>query len=104
METRDLIFSVVMVFSAFVLAYRLLARYGGDSVIVMSMVMLFAMLSLLFLSMSMTLKRIETEIREKERSLRVSLQSVEEEVREKVDTAARSLNEAAEKISKRGYR
>ena len=104
METRDLIFSVVMVFSAFVLAYRLLDKYGGDSVIVMSTVMLFAMLGLLFLSMSMALKRVETEIKEKERSLRVSLQSVEEEVREKVDTVVRSLNEVAEQIPKKGYR
>ncbi|GAH93779.1 unnamed protein product, partial [marine sediment metagenome] len=98
------IFSVVMVFSTFVLVYRLLDKYGGDSVIVASSVILIAMLALLFLSVDERLRRIEEEIKEKERSLRVSMQSVEEEVREKVGTATRRLDEIRGDILKRGYR
>ena len=104
METRDIIFSVVMVFSAFVLVYRLLDKYGGDPVIVTSTVILIGMLALLFLSVDERLRRIEEGMSEKERSLRVSMQSVEEEVRDKVDTAIRRLNEIKEEIVKRGYR
>ncbi len=104
MEARNIIFSVVMVFSAFVLAYRLLDTYEGDPVIITSAVILIGMLALLFLSVDERLRRMEEGIKEKERSLRVSLQSVEEEVRDKVDTAARRLEEVKEEILKRGYR
>ena len=104
MEARDIIFSVVMVLSAFVLAYRLLDKYGDDPVIVTSTVILIGMLALLFLSVDERLRRIEEGMSEKERSLRVSMQSVEEEVRDKVDTAIRRLNEIREEIMKRGYR
>ncbi|MBA7554760.1 hypothetical protein ES705_47391 [subsurface metagenome] len=103
MEARNIIFSVVMVFFAFVLSYRLWDRYE-DPVIVASTVMLVGMLALLFLSVDERLRRIEEEIKEKERSLRVSLQSVEEEVREKVGTATRRLDEIRGDILKRGYR
>jgi len=106
METRDIIFSVVMVLSAFVLVYKLV--YGGspkeDPVIVMSTVILIGMLAILFLSVGERLRRIEKEIEEKERSLRVSMQSVEEEVREKVDTTTRRLEEVRKEIIRRGYR
>jgi len=104
MEARNIIFSVVMVFSTFVLGYRLLDKYGGDSVVVASSVILIAMLALLFLSVDERLRRIEEEIKEKERSLRVSMQSVEEEVSEKVGTATRRLDEIRGDILKRGYR
>ena len=103
MEARDIIFSVVMVFSAFVLAYRLWSRYR-DPAIALSAVILVGMLALLFLSIDERLRKIERGLSEKERSLRVSLQSVEEEVREKIGTAARRLEEVREEILKRGYR
>jgi len=106
METRDIIFSVVMVISAFVLVYKLV--YGEspkeDPVIVMSTVILIGMIAILFLSVGERLRRVEEEIIEKERSLRVSMQSVEEEVREKVDTATRRLEDVSKEIIRRGYR
>jgi hypothetical protein len=103
METRNIIFSIVMVFFAFVLAVRLWDRYE-DTLIVMSTVILVGMLALLFLSVDERLRRIEEEIKEKERSVRVSLQSVEEEVREKVGTATRKLEEISREVVKKGYR
>lgn len=103
MEARDIIFSVVMVFSAFVLAYKLYGRYH-DPAMALSAVILVGMLALLFLSIDERLRKIEKGLSEKERSLRVSLQSVEEEVREKIGTAARRLEEVREEILKRGYR
>ena len=103
METRNVIFSVVMVFSTFVLTYRLWGRYR-DSAIALSAVIIVGMLALLFLSIDERLRKIEKDISEKERSLRVSLQSVEEEVKEKVGTSTRRLEEIREDIMKRGYR
>jgi len=107
METRNIIFSVVMVFSAFVLVYKVVYEYGSvreDPVIVMSAVILIGMMAILFLSIDERLRKIEEDITEKERSLRVSMQSVEEEVRDKVDTTTRRLEEIREDIMKRGYR
>jgi Sec-independent protein translocase protein TatA len=107
MEIRDVIFAVVMLFSTFVLVYRLLARYGEmDPVTVLAAVILIGMIALLFLSTNARLRRVEKDIGEKERSIRVSLQSVEEEVREKVDTAVRSFSEAAKEKERqrKGYR
>ncbi len=105
MEARNLIFSVVMVFSTFVLTYRLLSWKGyQDPVTVFSAVIVVAMLALLFLSVDERLRKIERDIGDKERSLRVSLQSVEEEVQEKVGTATRRMDELREEIMKRGYR
>ena len=72
--------------------------------IVTSAVILAAMVALLFLSVDAKLKKIEEEISEKERSLRVSMQSVEQEVREKVDTATKKIEDVRESIVKRGYR
>lgn len=104
MEARNVIFSVVMVICTFVLTYKWLSRYGNDPVIVTSAVILAAMVALLFLSVDAKLKKIEEEISEKERSLRVSMQSVEQEVREKVDTATKKIEDVRESIVKRGYR
>ena len=106
MEVKDVIFSVVMVFAAFVLVYELV--YGDspkeDPVIVMSSVLLIAMIAILFLSVGERLRRLEKEIEEKERSLRVSMQSVEEGVRKNVNAATRKIEEVQEGLSKKGYR
>ncbi len=105
METRNIIFSVVMVFSSFVLVYEAVYEYKReDPVIVMSAVILIGMMAILFLSIDERLRKIEGDVTEKERSLRVSMQSVEEEVRDKVDTATRRLEEVREDIVRRGYR
>ena len=103
MEARNIIFSVVMIFSTFVLTYRLWGKYR-DTAIAFSAVLIIGMLALLFLSIDERLRKIEKDISDKERSLRVSMQSVEEEVREKVETATRRLEEVREDIMKRGYR
>ena len=103
MEARNIIFSVILVFSAFVITHRLWERYQ-DPVIAFSVVVLAGMFALLFLSIDERLRRLEQDISEKERSLRVSMHSVEEEVRVKIDTATRRLGEIREDIVKRGYR
>ena len=103
MEPRNIIFSIVMVFSSFVLTYRLWSKYK-DPAIALSAVIIVGMLALLFLSIDERLRNIERDMKEKERSVRVSVQSVEEEVREKVDAATRKLEEVREDLMRRGYR
>ncbi|MBN1455400.1 MAG: hypothetical protein JW945_04020 [Methanomicrobia archaeon] len=103
MEPRNIIFSIVMVFSSFVLTYRLWSKYK-DPAIALSAVIIVGMLALLFLSIDERLRNIERDMRERERSVRVSVRSVEEEVREKVDAATRKLEEVREDLMRRGYR
>ncbi len=106
MEARDLIVSSVMVVSAFVMVYTLVYNYTPkDPVIVVTSVVFVGMLAILFLSVDERLKKIERDIKRKERSLRVSLQSVEEEVKEQVSNATSKLEEVKEEILvKRRYR
>ena len=92
MEARNILFSVVLVVSAFVLAYKANERYE-DPVMALSVVVLACMVALLFLSIDDRLRKLEKEMSERERSLRVSLQSVEEEVREKIGSAAKRYEE-----------
>ena len=97
-EVRDAIFAVVMVCAAFVLSLRILSTYNkNDPVIVLAVVVLTAMIALLFLSVEERIRRIENDISEKERSIRVSMQSVEDEVRERVDAAMSRFEEIARK-------
>ena len=103
MEARDIIFSVVLVFSAFVLAYKVYERYV-DPAMALSVVVLAGMVALLFLSIDERMRKLEQGMSERERSLRVSLQSVEEEVRDKIGSAAKRFEEVREEILKRGYR
>jgi len=103
METRDVIFSVVLVVSAFVLAIKAYERFF-DPVMALSVVVLACMVALLFLSIDDRLRKLEKEMSERERSLRVSLQSVEDEVREKIGSAAKRFEEVREELLKRGYR
>jgi septal ring factor EnvC (AmiA/AmiB activator) len=106
MEARDLIVSSVMVVSAFVMVYTLVYNYTPkDPVIVVTSVVFVGMLAILFLSVDERLKKIERDIKRKERSLRVSLQSVEEEVKEQVSNATSKLEDIKEEILvKRRYR
>ena len=106
MEIRDAISSSVMVVSAFVMVYKLVYDYTPkDPVVVVSCVIFVGMLAVLFLSVAEQLKRIETDIKRKERSLRVSMQSVEEEVKKEVTATTSKLEAIKDEIlPKRRYR
>ncbi|HDS45000.1 MAG TPA: hypothetical protein ENN68_02705 [Methanomicrobia archaeon] len=101
MEPRNIIFSIVMVFSTFVLTYRLWSKYK-DPAIALSAVIIVGMLALLFLSIDERLRNIERDMKERERSVRVSMRSVEDEVREKVNAATRKLEDVREDLIRRG--
>ncbi|MCW7076148.1 MAG: hypothetical protein ACXQS6_02735 [Candidatus Syntropharchaeales archaeon] len=105
METRDIVFSLVMVMSAFALTYRWLNRWDvGDPVIVLSAMVLVGALALLLLSIEARLRRIEAQINAKERSLRVSVQSMEENVDRKLQGVVTRMYDLLEQLGKRVYR
>ena len=105
METRDIVFSVVMVISAFALTYRWLNRWEvGDPVIVLSAMVLIGSLASLLLSIDARIRRIEERIDAKERSLRVSIQSVEECLDKRLQAVISRMYDVMEQLGRRVYR
>lgn len=105
MEARDIIFSIVMVVSSFVLTFRWIGQYGmGDAVVVLSAMVLVGALAAMILSVNVRLRAIDDKIDSKERSLRVNIQSVEDGVEHRLNAAVNRVNEAMEELSRRAYR
>ncbi|MBU2617880.1 MAG: hypothetical protein KKI07_04305 [Euryarchaeota archaeon] len=105
MEARDLIFSIVMVVSAFVLTFRWIGQYGmGDAVVVLSAMVLVGALAAMILCVNVRLRAIDDKIDSKERSLRVNIQSVEDGVERRLNMMVNRVNEAMEELSRRAYR
>lgn len=107
METRDIIFSVVMVVSSFVLTYEWLGRFKyspANSLIILSAMVMIGALAAMILSVDMRLRKIDEMIDTKERSLRINIQSVEDNTTKRMNTVISKLDETTEQINRRQYR
>lgn len=107
METRDIVFSVVMVVSAFVLTYEWLGRFKyspANSLIVFSAIVMVGALAAMILSVDMRLRRLEETIDSRDRSMRISLQSVEENIDHKMNEVTGVVEDALEAFNRRNYR
>lgn len=108
MEARDIIFSVVMVISSFVLTYKWMTRFAspnsGDAVIVLAAMVLIGALAAMILLVDIRLRRMEAMIEARERSMRIGIQSVEENLDRKLNAVLNKTNNAMEEISRRMYR
>ncbi|MBP2030648.1 hypothetical protein J2755_001596 [Methanohalophilus levihalophilus] len=107
METRDIVFSVVMVVSAFVLTYEWLGRFKyspANSLIVLSAIVMVGALAAMILSVDMRLRRIEESIDSRDRSMRISLQSVEENIDHRMNEVTGVVEDALESFNRRNYR
>lgn len=107
METRDVIFSIVMVISSFVLTYSWLGRFKHDpanALIILSAMILVGALALMLLSIDIKLRKIDTMIDAKERSLRVNIQSIENETDKKMGAVINKLKEVVDVVDQKRYR
>lgn len=109
MEARDIIFSIVMIVSSFVLTYKWMTRfastnYSADAVIVLAAMVLIGALAAMILSVDIRLRRMEAMIEAKERSLRINIQSVEENIDRKLNVVLSRSNNNMEEMSRRMYR
>ncbi len=107
METRDIVFSVVMVGSAFVLTYEWLGRFKyspANSLIVLSAIVMVGALAAMILSVDMRLRRLEGTIDSSDRSTRISLQSVEENIDRKMNKVTGVVEDALDIFNRRNYR
>jgi len=107
MEMRDVVFSLVMVLSSFVLTYEWVGRFTdsqADSLIVLSAVVMVGALAAMILSIDMRLRKMNDEINAKERSLRINIQSIEGSVDRKMNEVAAKVDGAMDTFTRRMYR
>ncbi|MCD5409714.1 MAG: hypothetical protein LRZ87_02985 [Methanocellales archaeon] len=103
METRNILFSAIMIASAFILT-TFWPVVRGDPVIVIAAMIFAGALAAMFLSIDTRLRAMENKIDAKERSLRVNIQGVEESVERKLSATVKRIREAVEALTKREYR
>lgn len=107
METRDIIFSFVMVVSSFVLTYEWLGRFKyspANSLIILSAMVMIGALAAMILSVDIRLRKIDKMIDTKERALRINIQSVEENTAKRLNTVISRLDDNREQFNRRQYR
>ena len=105
MDTKDTIYATLMVVSAFVLTFRWLNYLDNqDPMIYVSAMVLVAALAAMILGADARLRRIESEIEAKERSLRINIQGMEESVDRKLDAMAGETRSSIKEITGRLYR
>lgn len=104
-ETRDIIFSLVMIVSAFVLTYSWLTRLGQASpIIIFSAMVLMASLASLILSIEMRLRHIEMLIENMDRSTRITVQSLDDKIGEKLSNVVAENARVMDEVTKRFYK
>ena len=107
MESRDIIFSIVMVASAFVLTYEWLGRFKyspANALIVLSAIVMVGSLAAMILSVDMRLRKIESTLEAKERSLRINVQSVENNLDKKMDEVLVRVDDVMNSLDRTRYR
>jgi hypothetical protein len=105
MDVKEILLSLIMVVSAFILAYRSLAVYGqSDPWLMLAAVMLIAAMAALLISICIKLNRIEHDLIASERVLRVGIQSVEESLEASVEDMNSKYRAILDDITKRIYR
>ncbi|MDY6864894.1 MAG: hypothetical protein SVY15_02835 [Halobacteriota archaeon] len=104
-EPINIIFSVVMAATAATLTIRWLMLYSKqDYLIVFSAIVLMLSLAALLININQRLMRIQQDIEDKERALRISVKSVEDSVDKKLSAVVHRVNESVSDVSKRMYR
>lgn len=107
METRDIIFSFVMVISSFVLTYEWLGRFKyspANSLIILSAMVMIGALAAMILSVDIRLRKIDKMLDTKERALRINIQSVEENTAKGLNALISKLDNDKDQFNRRQYR
>lgn len=107
MEIRDIVFSIVMVVSSFVLTYEWLGRFSYDpanSLIILAAIVMVGALAAMILSVDIRLRKLETTIDMKERSLKTNVQSIESNMDRKMNEVISRVNETLEALDSKRYR
>ncbi|WP_319506364.1 hypothetical protein [uncultured Methanolobus sp.] len=107
MEIREIIFSVVMVVSSFVLTYEWLGRFKyspANALIILSAMVMVGALAGMILLVDMRLRKIDHMLEAKERSLRINIQSVENNLDSRVNEVLIRMDDIIASMDRTRYR
>ncbi len=105
MDIKDIALAVVMTLSSIVLTYKWLTRLGeSDPVIIISAVLLIGSLAAMILLGNSRIRRLETVLDAKERSIRINIKGVEEHLDKKMDAFVQKTSNTIGEFSKKMYR
>jgi len=105
MDIKDIALAVVMTLSSMVLTYKWLTRLGeSDPVIIISAVLLIGSLAAMILLGNDRIRRLESVLEAKERSIRINIKGVEEHLDKKMDTFVQKTSNTIGEFSKKMYR
>ncbi|WP_342303892.1 hypothetical protein [Methanolobus sp. ZRKC5] len=107
MEIREIIFSVVMVVSSFVLTYEWLGRFKyspANALIILSAMVMVGALAGMILLVDMRLRKIDNMLEAKERSLRINIQSVENNLDSRVNEVLFRMDDIIASMDRTRYR
>ena len=105
MDARDVVLSVIMVFSAATLVYKWLSLYNRvDGTVIFFAALLVASLALLLLSIELRMQRVMEEFQSVKRTIVVNADELESRIDAAFTAKIRDLEEKIESIERRFYR
>lgn len=107
MEIRDIVFSIIMVVSSFVLTYQWLGRFQYDpanSLIIFAAIVMVGALAAMLLSIDMRMRKLENLIDFNDRTLRISVQSLENNMDQKMIEVINNLDKSVDTLNRKRYR
>lgn len=105
MDARDIVLSVISVFSAAALVYRWLSLYDRvDMTVIFFATLLIASLTLLLISIELRMQRIMDEFKSVKRTIAVNSDDLEGRIERLFIEKVRDLEDKLESIEKRMYR
>ncbi|MEA1907793.1 MAG: hypothetical protein U9N43_01995 [Euryarchaeota archaeon] len=105
MDTKNMIYSAMMVISALVLTVEWLRWLENDNpVIYVSAMVLVGSLAAMIINIDARITEINSKIDAKEQSLRINIQGVEENMERKLDTMVSENRASIQELTGRFYR
>ena len=105
MDTKNMIYSAMMVISALVLTVEWLRWLENDNpVIYVSAMVLVGSLAAMIINIDTRIAEINSKIDAKEQSLRINIQGVEENMERKLDTMVSENRASIQDLTGRFYR
>jgi len=105
MDTKNTIYSAMMVISALVLTVEWLKWLENDNpVIYVSAMVLVGSLAAMIINIDARISEINSKIDAKEQSLRINIQGVEENMERKLDTMVSENRASIQELTGRFYR
>ena len=106
METRDTVFLVVMVLSAFLLSFEWLRRFTYEPtnpLIILSVMVLIGTLSVMLISINNKLQELEDKMEAKDRTLKINMESTGMKIEEKMNELSSKVDNAVYEFNRRKY-